>query len=281
MGKLFLFFLKLFFSGPTSAPSPPELVSHPLFPIPNGTSLPPLSLSSYVISKFAERYEARSYGQLVRRALGRKLALSLRLVLSSYLCGSCVAYMVIVGDCFTPLLSSLAERLGGGGGGAWSGVGAGGGGGPPPPPPPPSLFAVAVSFPSPAPPSPSPPPRDLVDRAHVIWAAAALVAYPLCLPRTLGALAKVSAAAVAGFAVTAAAVVARGLEAVSTRGRHHRWDGMTGGARTDYGALFAIPIVGEFLSPGVSDSESSFSPPPPPAPPFFSLAHKKKTQKKL
>ena len=238
-------------------------------------------MSSYVISKFAERYEARSYGQLVRRALGRKLALSLRLVLSSYLCGSCVAYMVIVGDCFTPLLSSLAERLGGGGGAAWSGVGAGGGGGlpPPPPPPPPSLFAVAVSFPSPAPPSPSPPPRDLVDRAHVIWAAAALVAYPLCLPRTLGALAKVSAAAVAGFAVTAAAIVARGLEAVSTRGRHHRWDGMTGGARTDYGALFAIPIVGEFLSPVVSDSESSFSPPPP-APPFFPLAHKKKTPEK-
>ena len=100
---------------------PPELVSHPLFPIPNGTSLPSLSLSSYVISKFAERYEARSYGQLVRRALGRKLALSLRLVLSSYLCGSCVAYMVIVGDCFTPLLSSLAERLGGGGGGAQGG----------------------------------------------------------------------------------------------------------------------------------------------------------------
>ena len=222
-GKTFPFFSQTFFFGTHFRPlPPPELVSHPLFPIPNGTSLPPLSLSSYVISKFAERYEARSYGQLVRRALGRKLALSLRLVLSSYLCGSCVAYMVIVGDCFTPLLSSLAERLGGGGGGAWSGVGAGGGGGPPPPPPPPSLFAVAVSFPSPAPPSPSPPPRDLVDRAHVIWAAAALVAYPLCLPRTLGALAKVSAAAVAGFADTAAAVVARGLGAVSTRGRHHR-----------------------------------------------------------
>ena len=200
-----------------------------------------LNSPRYVISKFAERYEARSYGQLVRRALGRKLALSLRLVLSTYLCGSCVAYMVIVGDCFTPLLSSLVEKLGGGGGG---------GGSPPPPPLSTSLFlpfppslSSPPSLASLPPPQPHPAAPPLVNRAHVIWAAAALVAYPLCLPRTLGALARVSAAAVAGFAVTAAAVVARGLEAVSARGRHHRWDGMTRGVRTDYGALFAVPIV--------------------------------------
>jgi len=55
----------------------------------------------------------------------------------------------------------------------------------------------------------------------------------------------VSAAAVAGFAFTAAAVVARGIGAVSSRGRHHKWDGMTKGVRADYGALFAIPIVGK------------------------------------
>ena len=65
-----------------------------------------------MISKFAERYEAHSYSQLVRRALGKKLAATLRVVLSVYLCGSCVAYMVIIGDCFTPLLAGL---LGGGG----------------------------------------------------------------------------------------------------------------------------------------------------------------------
>ena len=105
-----------------------------------------------------------------------------------------------------------------------------------------------------------------MNRARVIWVAAALVAYPLCLPRTLGALAKVSAAAVAGFAFTAAAVVARGVEAVAARGRHHKWDGMTRGVRGDYGALFAIPIVGErsFVPPPrnvlemVSDSEAPF-----------------------
>ena len=218
-----------------------------------------------MISKFAERYEARSYGQLVRRALGKKLAVALRLVLSIYLCGSCVAYMVIVGDCFTPLLSSLAEKLGGG-----SGSGSFGGGPSPPLSSPSSSFlpfpSSGSSFASP----PSPPHRAF-NRAGVIWAAAALVAYPLCLPRTLGALAKVSAAAVAGFALTAAAVVARGLEAVSSRGRHHRWEGMTKGVRTDYGALFAIPIVGEnfhffvfsFLFPSI-----------------FFPSHKEKTKKK-
>lgn len=203
-------------------PPPPLLRHNPYKPF-------LLSLLSYVISKFAERYEARSYGQLVRRALGKKLAITLRLVLSIYLCGSCVAYMVIIGDCFTPLLSGVFSALGGRGGGEIGGSGFGGGG-----------FGGGRLPPFS---SPSPQHPDLVNRARVIWAAAALVAYPLCLPRTLGALARVSAAAVAGFAFTAAAVVARGLEAVAARGKHHKWDGMTKGVRGDYGALFAIPIV--------------------------------------
>ena len=176
-------------------------------------------------------------------------------MLSIYLCGSCVAYMVIIGDCFTPLLDGLAEKLGGGGGGG-GGSGSGGFGGgaweggfsPLSPQPFSSLSALSPPLPSSSSSSPSSPPHppphhSVVDRAHVIWAAAALVAYPLCLPRTLGALAKVSAAAVAGFAFTAAAVVARGVEAVSDRGKRHRWDGVTRGLRADYGALFAVPIV--------------------------------------
>jgi hypothetical protein len=48
----------------------------------------------YVLAKFAERYDANSYGQLIRRALGRKTAAGLSAVLLVYLWGSCVAYLV-------------------------------------------------------------------------------------------------------------------------------------------------------------------------------------------
>jgi amino acid permease len=48
----------------------------------------------YVLAKFAERYDADSYGQLIRRALGRKTAAGLSAVLLLYLWGSCVAYLV-------------------------------------------------------------------------------------------------------------------------------------------------------------------------------------------
>ena len=48
----------------------------------------------YVLAKFAERYDADSYGQLIRRALGRKTAAGLSAVLLCYLWGSCVAYLV-------------------------------------------------------------------------------------------------------------------------------------------------------------------------------------------
>jgi amino acid permease len=48
----------------------------------------------YVLAKFAERYDADSYGQLIRRALGRKTAAVLSAVLLVYLWGSCVAYLV-------------------------------------------------------------------------------------------------------------------------------------------------------------------------------------------
>lgn len=44
--------------------------------------------------QFAERYDANSYGSLIRRALGKKTAACLSGVLLVYLWGSCVAYLV-------------------------------------------------------------------------------------------------------------------------------------------------------------------------------------------
>ncbi|GBF99905.1 hypothetical protein Rsub_12813 [Raphidocelis subcapitata] len=61
------------------------------------------SFSLYVLSKFAERYDAPSYGSLVRRALGRKTASSLSAIMLLYLVGSCIAYLVIIGDTFSAL----------------------------------------------------------------------------------------------------------------------------------------------------------------------------------
>ncbi|KAI8476075.1 MAG: AAAP aminoacid transporter 5 [Monoraphidium minutum] len=61
------------------------------------------SFSLYVLSKFAERYDAHSYGSLVRKALGRKLSSVLSLVALLYLFGSCIAYLVIIGDTFSSL----------------------------------------------------------------------------------------------------------------------------------------------------------------------------------
>lgn len=52
------------------------------------------AFTMYVLAKFAERYDANSYGQLIRRALGRKTAAGLSAVLLVYLWGSCVAYLV-------------------------------------------------------------------------------------------------------------------------------------------------------------------------------------------
>lgn len=45
-------------------------------------------------AQFAERYDAHSYGSLVRRALGRKLSSALSGITLAYLYGSCVAYLV-------------------------------------------------------------------------------------------------------------------------------------------------------------------------------------------
>ena len=43
----------------------------------------------YVLSKFAERYQANTYGKLIRRALGRKLASGDRLCLDTSFYSMC------------------------------------------------------------------------------------------------------------------------------------------------------------------------------------------------
>lgn len=58
----------------------------------------------YVLSKMAERYQGKTYGTLVRKALGKKLSAALSIVMLLYLWGSCIAYLVIIGDSFSPLL---------------------------------------------------------------------------------------------------------------------------------------------------------------------------------
>lgn len=52
------------------------------------------SLTMYILAKFAERYDAASYGTLVRRALGKKTAAALSAVTVIYLWGSSLAYLV-------------------------------------------------------------------------------------------------------------------------------------------------------------------------------------------
>lgn len=57
----------------------------------------------YVLSKFAERYQADSYGSLVRKTLGRKLMALLATIMVVYLLGSCIVYLIIIGDTFSAL----------------------------------------------------------------------------------------------------------------------------------------------------------------------------------
>lgn len=52
------------------------------------------SFTLYVLAKFSERYDAPSYGTLIRRALGRKTGAMLSGVTVLYLWGSSVAYLV-------------------------------------------------------------------------------------------------------------------------------------------------------------------------------------------
>ncbi|KIY99600.1 AAAP family transporter: amino acid [Monoraphidium neglectum] len=65
------------------------------------------AFTMYVLAKFAERYDAPSYGTLIRRALGRKTGGVLSGVMVLYLWGSSVAYLVVVSDTFTSLSTML------------------------------------------------------------------------------------------------------------------------------------------------------------------------------
>lgn len=58
----------------------------------------------YVLARFAEHAGAKSYGALVRQMLGPAGGLLMTAVIFAYCFGSCIAYLIIVGDSFRPLL---------------------------------------------------------------------------------------------------------------------------------------------------------------------------------
>ena len=86
-------------------------------------------------------------------------------------------------------------------------------------------------------------PARVASRPAVICATSALVLFPLCLPRRLGALARVSAGAVAGFAFCVVAVVTRSIATIAARPHAQRWAGVVTGARVDGAALAALPLI--------------------------------------
>lgn len=65
----------------------------------------------YVLAKFSERYDASSYGSLVRRALGKKTAAGLSAVMLLYLWGSCVAYLVREGAWYWVCMSGTCSTV--------------------------------------------------------------------------------------------------------------------------------------------------------------------------
>lgn len=85
--------------------------------------------------------------------------------------------------------------------------------------------------------------KVVASRPAVICATSAFVLFPLCLPRRLGALARVSAGAVAGFAFCVVAVVTRSIATIAARPQAARWDGVMKGARFDYTAFTALPLI--------------------------------------
>lgn len=56
-----------------------------------------------VLSKFAERYAAPTYGTLVRRTLGRKLTACMSIIMVLFLFGACILYQIIIADTVTSL----------------------------------------------------------------------------------------------------------------------------------------------------------------------------------
>ncbi|KAL6772315.1 hypothetical protein ACKKBG_A29755 [Auxenochlorella protothecoides x Auxenochlorella symbiontica] len=65
----------------------------------------------YVLSRYAEHTDAVTYAIVVRRMLGPRASMFLAGVLMVYLFGSCVAYLIIFGDCLHPLvLGALGDH---------------------------------------------------------------------------------------------------------------------------------------------------------------------------
>jgi amino acid permease len=63
----------------------------------------------YVLARYAEATGSATYSQLVRKMLGRKASLAMSIVLIIYSYGSATAYLIILGDCFQPM---VAEAFG-------------------------------------------------------------------------------------------------------------------------------------------------------------------------
>ena len=69
------------------------------------------SFTLYILSRWAEATGAKSYGELVHRSLGPLAAAILNIVVFLYLFGSCVAYLIIIGDCIHPLVDQALPSL--------------------------------------------------------------------------------------------------------------------------------------------------------------------------
>lgn len=65
----------------------------------------------YVLARYAEVTGSGTYSDLVRKMLGRKASLAMSLVLIIYSYGSATAYLIILGDCFQPMLAQTFGQV--------------------------------------------------------------------------------------------------------------------------------------------------------------------------
>ncbi|KAJ9523204.1 hypothetical protein QJQ45_023990, partial [Haematococcus lacustris] len=192
----------------------------------------------YVLSKFAERYKADTYGQLVRRSLGRKLTALLAGIQVTYLFGACVVYLVGRSGAgedrgagyIQPLLQPSAaketvakQRLAHDStccvskaniimGDTFSSLG--------------QLYLDPSNW--------------LVQRDVIITGLGLGLLLPLCLLKKLGHLSSLSTLAVAGFMFTAGVVMYQGTRLVLQRPDH--LEGVVWW-KWDLGTLYAVPII--------------------------------------
>ncbi|KAL4420656.1 hypothetical protein ABPG75_010312 [Micractinium tetrahymenae] len=65
----------------------------------------------YVLARYAEVTGSATYSDLVRKMLGRKASAAMSIVLIIYSYGSATAYLIILGDCFQPLLEQAFGQV--------------------------------------------------------------------------------------------------------------------------------------------------------------------------